>query len=352
MKSKNIIEHFYPSDLLKERFLAIHEAAFLLTDWPKHNLFKTSICFNNVVIGDLLLDRQYIYLPKEEKIDPKKYGKRFKNVYNHLKEAIEKGDLSFNNFRVKGNIYFLTPHNFVSWALINGYIFPIPLPEPFQIYSQDETPLELHPKTRAALPMKVREKITAQLILAIDPKPSSRTDLCEKVLIYVDPRRTDLTGVRDNINELYEFPGKKGRNKQNANGQSDSYILRPMEEILSENLKGRLCCNYQLLFVAIKQSIYFKKKSYTKDRIEKMNRESFCKEFLGDDVLSIYFQDSEFVMGIVKKWIDEAWYELNSILGIYDDMEKSFLSNYNKIKTASTLTIGQALALTEPNTLN
>ena len=92
----------------------------------------------------------------------------------------------------------------------------------------------------------------------------------------------------------------------------------------------------------MKQGINFKKQSYTKEKVLTLNRESYKKEFLEDKILSIYFHYSEFVMGMVNKWVDEAWYDLYHSMGIYDMEMRSLQS---KIKTSSTLTIGQALGL-------
>ena len=215
-------------DLLQEQYLAIHEAAFLLyPECSKHNLIKTPIVYNsNSVVGDLGFNRQYIYLSNQNNplIDDEGYN----SIYNKLKEAIDQGELYCYNFRVRKDVvYFISPYDVVKWALLNGNIIPKSLEEALHLYSQDLTWLKLPGKTITSLPMKVKEKIIAQFLLANDPE-QNRTDLCKRVLTIVDHRRTDLTAVRNNINELYDFPGRKGRKKKGAHDHSESYILKPI----------------------------------------------------------------------------------------------------------------------------
>ena len=70
---------------------AIHEAAFVLTKWPRDGLFPSHISPFSKEIKE---DRPFFYLPNPSKrFDPKLMGSKFYKVFIEMKKSIEEGVL-------------------------------------------------------------------------------------------------------------------------------------------------------------------------------------------------------------------------------------------------------------------
>lgn len=306
-------------NFLMEDYWAIHEAAFVFTQWPKQDLFQSYDCYPlKNVFSELTMDRSYVYLPEGLKIEPKIYGKPFETIYYDLKEAVESRSLGSKMQRVFYDLYFVTPKNAIIWALLKGYILPKYLQKVIGI-CQNQTVQELQTKTRNTLPTKVREKIIAQLLLALDPN-QTRDELCRKVIQHFDflrdekvdsrvPEERDLTATRKNLNTLYDSAGRRGAKKKNSpEKQVDKYTVKAIPEIINEDFEGNLSCNFSLLREAMLHAAYFKIISMETQQIKEINQVGFSKAFLKDDIVRLYLQKGdEYSLTIAKGCAGEAW---------------------------------------------
>lgn len=343
MNSKKNLEPFLPPQIeffLKEKYWAIHEAAFVFTEWPKYNVCLASTRYTK---GDLEINRSFIYLPENLKIDSKSYGSKFKEIYTNLIESIENGKLQFKTCLLKGVIFLVQPSEVITWALLKGYILSPDLQKAIGI-RQDTSILELSPKTQNSLSLKVRQKITAQLLLSKEPH-QTRTQLCQNVLQIIQKTgrdfkandSMDLTTVRKNINELFEEPGKRGR-KPEENKFTDTYIRRPIKEVLKIDSNGNTLYNFPLFKEAMLTAVNFKIDS--RKNMSKINKETLLKEFLEDDVIGLYLQQHEYISRIITSCVDQAL----SILNWIRTMEK--IGNQYSEKGCLKIKDGNVITLT------
>lgn len=324
---------------IKEEYWALHEATFQIikAGWPKYDM-------GTATVSPPLPYRSFIYLPESIKVDPTKYGEEYNEVYNDLKEAIEKGDLPFKTQQIDGIVFFVRPRDVIIWALIKGYILRDKLQAAIGI-RQDISVLQLHPKTYGALPMKVKEKIVAQLLMAKNPY-QSRTDLCKNVLDYLNPfasknKKWDLTAIRRNLNELYDSPGKRG-SKQNLEKDNGSYSLKSIQEVLKKDPEGNVCYNFFLFTVAMLEAANFKIGSIEKSKMIEMNKKSFLKEFIDDEVVSLYLHKSEYALRIMMKCVEKVW---------SDFVFSMSLSHFaNKFSTDRILKLNDGKSITHTDT--
>lgn len=315
-----ILNPFTPppiEEFLLEEYWAMHEAAFVLTEWPEHNLFLSSLSYyhtdqNVTQKMESNLFRSFMYLPIDQKIDPKVYGEKFEDVYCDLKEAIENGSLSFKTQINEGIVFLVSPCEVITWALLKGYILPDELQKAVGI-SQDLTILGLAAKTRNALPIKVRQKIAAQFFLAKEPA-QSRKQLCQNVLKSIPEEgrffkvneKRDLTVVRNNINELFEKPGKRGRRTE-KNHCIEPYTKKAIEEVVKKDSSGKLFYNVPLFKVAMETAVNLKIGAIERKRMIGFNWDAFLKEFLGDEVVNLYLPENEYLIKIMMACFNTAW---------------------------------------------
>lgn len=305
MNSREVLEPFIPpriEDFLKEKCWAIHEAAFILTEWPQYNLFSTRV--------HSIPDRFFIYLPDNIEVNPTLYGTKFEDIFNDLNESIENGDLPYTNHRILDTMRFVSPSDVVIWALMRGHILSNELQEAIGV-RQDTSTSHLPSKTQGKLPTKVQEKILAQFILAKDPN-QKRKDLYKNVLKRLGKEeihpgiRRDLTAVRNNLNELYDSPEKKGRRKDSEKF-NESYTPKAIQEVMRKDQEGYLYYNFPLLVIAMTQAAFFMMGSMHWDDELEINKKKFATAFFLDDVVHLYLQKNEYVLRIMLKCIDKVW---------------------------------------------
>lgn len=366
----NISEALSPP--LIENFLnaclwAIHEAAFVLTEWPKEKLYLTSISYSSESNRqNLEVDRSFFYLPECSRIDPQLYGKKFEEVYNDLKSAVENGTLECKIHRICGVLYLVVPSEVITWALLRGYILPDELQDAIGI-RQETSEWKLQAKTRNTLPMIVKEMILAQFLLAKDPK-ISRGKLYKEVREYFDAAENiksleillenadtsneknareyfdaiekmklcshsdrkvqssvskntslgDLTAIRQHLKQLYDSPGKQGRPKGNKN-EVDGYVPKAIQEVVNKDPEGNFYYNFPLFQIAMRLAVKLKIDSLGFLEASKMGKSNFGKAFLEDEVVRLYLQNNEYVFKIIARCIDEAWSDVTlfeSMVGI------------------------------------
>lgn len=145
------------SDFIKRKYWAIHEAAFVLTGWPKE------VSCNLYGFPPPWMIRKYesnFYLPSDYAVfDPHQYGKQFKNIFFEMEREIEQETLCATSVNLyQGIKWVVEPTHAIVWALFNGYLFPEDLQKEIGIYLIDQ-------KMGKPYRNLVERKIIAQFLL-------------------------------------------------------------------------------------------------------------------------------------------------------------------------------------------
>lgn len=255
--------------------------------------------------------------------------KKFYETYEKLSECVKDLKFEFKELFLRGSIYFVSPRDILYWALINDYVLTEEVQnciDTYQDISTDELPL----KTRNVLPMQIREKVAAQLYLAINQN-IKQEKLCERVISFINfycttnqidlsgsQRRylenldkmpienVDFTATRKNINPIYK--SKKS--------------LKPIEEIVKIGRNGQFHYNFPLFQEAMTVAAYFittlldvekyqKKYSQTNITIE-IEKHDFANEFFQIEILKNYGNtQNKYVQRIIEEAIDEGFLYFN-----------------------------------------
>lgn len=309
MQSKDSINQMPgPSinEFLREKYWTIQESVFVLRGWPQFYLTKFAISQSNVNKSQrdqfLKLDRSFFYgtYMKSDSIQEADYS----SIHDVIKEDIDNGLLFCETLTIplQSTLYFIVPFDVIKWALLKGYTLPRVVQEAIGVF-QNNTTQNLKAKTRNLLPLKIREKIVAQFFLLNDSN-QEREKLCRKVLKYFENKSTDITAIRNNLNELYETPGKKGRRK-NAKPFIESYRMKAIPEILTKDDKGNRYYDFPLLYEAMKEAAILKCKCSSHVEIPDLNHENIenwkknLDEFMNDPVVNLYSSDNEYVKNII-----------------------------------------------------
>lgn len=318
------------NDFLKQKYWAVHEAAFVLTQWPRNNLFPVNI-YPSLMHGPHAqknsdLDRSFLYLPWGFKIDPQYYGKNFEDVFNNINKAIENTEIDCKMHFVRGVIYFIKPLDIITWSLINGFIFSESLQEALGI-RQDITARQLPSKTRNTFLMKVREKITGQLYLSIDLKRKRELlylDVRKYLLHYFftnkmkllgaevrymeSPEKQDLTATRRNLSKLYDLEDQKNFSKESTR-IIKKYTPKAIEEVVKIDASGQFYYNFPLFKEAMRIVAYFKVYLIEEENISLMDKDEFVENFFNDEVVKLYSStiENDYLKIIMKSCVEEAW---------------------------------------------
>lgn len=273
---------------IKHRYWGIHEAAFLLTAWPKKGLYE---CDYLQLAEDVKNDRPFFYLPTSLELDLKMYGKAFETMFMEIKDAIEYFHLiGHHQYLCCGVTYLVSPQDVVVWALMKEKIIPSELQEAFEIYQSIEKP-------RKQLREKVKNKIKGQFYFSRNP-----TDPIDLACKEINGNEKDITAIRNHLNELFDSKGKPGRRPLNSVKSSRSYVHKAIPEILTKEHLGKQKYQFTLLKEAMTTAVFEKMKLMDKKELCEMTKERFFDEFRLDVVVELYLRDaSEILVNFVRE---------------------------------------------------
>lgn len=314
----------------------IHEAAFILTEWPD----------NMIAIGtqELIrdqLDRGVIYAPKE-RILKKMLKKSTSDLLSELKKSVENGELNAVSRNLllsrsygKNISYLLRSHDVILWSLLKEFILPIKIQNELDIHQLED--FEKSPKT-------VQNQIVAQHIFSINPKISKQGLLdhpwIKKFGTGNDSNDCELKAVGRDYDEFYSDKKEIGKNKKKrgrpSKNQIFSQVLKAIPEVLQKREDG--ICAYHIPFLKITTVVAIKIKIELigQEQLFKMTGEEFLNEFLQGEVIRLYLKEAS--PSILKLVRNICRRELSHY---YSHEKINFLSNdYRK-----TLTIGQLCEL-------
>lgn len=228
-QNRYISQFTQPPDVSKffeKKFWAIHEAAFMFTEWPKNGC---DILYEDTrpVIGLKIWCK--FFLPQgKETFDPSQYGAKFKNIYSMMKKAAEQGILEATfAFLHDGITWIVEPKRLIFWALSNGIFIPEELQNEIGVFLFD------NPKNSKNW---VEKKIIAQILLIEDPTCETNKLKNDPLFSFFGIKSVDdnRTAIGKAIESVRKNPGKKGVKKRAP------YIPEALPEVRQIDLNGNV----------------------------------------------------------------------------------------------------------------
>ncbi len=257
MESKYLLIPPSFKELLNLEYIGIHEAAFLLCDWPTH-------------------EGEHYFPNPMEPFNPKEYDGRFNLIFSELNNAVTYRELHCKRYTaILGVALSVRPYDVIIWALLKNKILPKPLQA---VLGLSQMPSSDFNRSRNAF----INKVIFQCLFV-----SAADDQREDLRYYIDHPWLQKRGYMDEIEkkalkghlfEAINFKADKG-------GKLSKYllsitrleeVLNPLGEynILALKLLIEIVCNFVLL----------KEVEFT--------QESFAKEIHNYSVCAPYFKEA------------------------------------------------------------
>ncbi len=273
------------------RWWAIHEAAFVLTKWPKEGLYYTHV---SPLPAEIKEDRPSFFLPgPEANFDLKSTGAAFREIFLAMKDSIEKGELAARFEYLSDGITYLVPSEAVIvWALRRELTLPKDLLEVLGFKQIADC------KLTVPLQNKVKNKIIGQFVLTLNPNLHRAADIYKHPLMqcYKQEKAFDTGYPTDKehksvlraINTLFGEPGQRGRPPSAPKETKPrQYIPHPIPEVLRKG-NGKLPhYHFSLLCTAISTAVWVLM-ALKKEKFDKMTVDEFVEEFLQNQVVALY----------------------------------------------------------------
>lgn len=306
----------------------VHEAAFILTEWPK-----------NMIVAGLpefihkQFNRGVIYFP-EGRLLKKTVNKNTLKVLIAMIHAIQNGELpaeSRNLFLSKiygKNVsYLVRSFDVIFWYLLAGFILPDELQKKLNIYQLKNLKLPKKPDKT------VKNQIVGQHLLAANPQ------LCRNLLLKNtlfnrfgtgnESEDKELKAIRRDLNQLFPVEKRVGRQPKD---QIPPYVPKAIPQVVQRSDDGQPHYHLPLLKTAITTSAKIKIDSIERQQLNKMTEEEFLDDFFCNEVVRLYIdQAPPNVMKMVRMFC------LQELTTMYSHPKINLLANEYRSK----LTIGQ-----------
>jgi len=299
-------EPFTPPSLtvfLKHKYWGIHEAAFVLTNWPNKDLFE---CYITPLSEDVKEDRSFFYmLPHDRSFDPYMFGKEYQRVFCDIKTSIENKTLPARfEYLFDGVSYLVSPQDLIVWALLRGRVLPEILQKELRIY-------QIKKKSTKPLQKNVKKKILAQFCLSKN-QAMSMEELCREVKYLDDSENSDYTASRRVINELFDSQGVRGR-PSIGEKKPRKYTPKPILEVVEFSSDGLIHYQFPLLKDAMLLAAQIKLQIISEDQPLKITKEEFLDKFMNDDVVNLYIKNApELIVNLVRRFGEQALIDYES----------------------------------------
>lgn len=270
-----------PSDeeILQWEYIATHEAAFWLTDWPSQNGEKY-FPFPFKRIGKEKIITPIIFNPEDHHI-------KFQEIFIELETSIIRQELpaKFSN-AIKGVCHEVRPWDVLVWGLSKGYI----LPERLQAYLGCK---QFQPKAWPKSKRVLINKIFFQLIFCDNPESDLKAFVEHpwiKKRGYCDSN--EKKALKRHLDEAIGFKATRG-----SKVSKNALKLKPLVEIMET--KGQIK-EYHI------EGLKILLNHVVEHTLERMNEEmdlgTFVEIISGHSVFSLYVQNCpEIIIKMIRK---------------------------------------------------
>ena len=282
------------SSLLKFNFLGLHEAAFLLTEWPREGYFECSL---SPLPEEIKKDRSFFYMPHKLRLNFESMHSESKRAFIELKKSIELGELpARSEYLFEGVSLLVNTEDLILWALFKGFILSKELQRELG-FGQIK-----NPKENGHLPNKVKNKIVGQFVLSMEPNLKLAAEIYKHPLMQLfkeekkhengEPTDKEHKAVLRSINKLYNSAGKRGRPAASCSPPNRLYVPKAIPEVMLKDDKGRVYYHFPLFKVAMELAAHIKMTQLGKERLLKISKSEFMNELLNDDVVFLYLENA------------------------------------------------------------
>lgn len=213
-------------ELLAKKYLAIHEAVFVLTEWPKES-FQIFYEASRPLVN--LKCWCKFYMPKgDSAFDPTQFGTKFENIFSKIKKSAEKGTLDAEfSYLHDGITWIFKANHVLYWALDQGLFFSENLQKEFDTYLIEGSSGKLAENW-------VKKKIITQFLLYEHPTCPTNKLKEDSLFAAFQIKSVDknCTAIVHAIESVRDKPGKKGKRTR------DLYIPKAIPEIKQTDLNG------------------------------------------------------------------------------------------------------------------
>lgn len=298
-----ISEPFTPppvKELLKEGYLAINEAVYVLTGWPKFGLFHSTI---SPLPEEIKAIRSFFFLPgPKEKFNPQ--ALKVNNIFKEMKLSILNGELDAKFIHLcEGVSFLIRPWDVVVWALLKGYSFPMDLQDALEMYQAPDK------KFSKSNQLKIQAKIAAQVLLEMDPTLTVTNIINQPFMHFFRNNRNckdkERKAVRRAANEVFSEKGKRGRPPKDPNKRTTrKYFLKPIPGVMMIHSSGKRLYHFQTLRIAMQAAAKVIIHQVKNEKLNRMTLSEFWDKFTNHKVVKLYLEEaSEAVLAFVHKFV-------------------------------------------------
>lgn len=267
----------------------VHEAAFILTKWPKNIVFGGTPWQVNEQ-----LNRGGIYI-LNERLNKKTLFEKTKTVLSELIKSIENGELEglprkLGLYRAYGkNVsYFVNSYEVIVWALMKGFTVPEELQRRLNIH-QSITPLRKNSQDR------IKNQTVWQYIFHQKQTSGSVRNISKN---HPWLTRYGTSGLSNDENCRAIQRARKELLDENG-----CYIPKAIPDIMIKNEKGMPVYHFCLLKTFIETATNIIQEILDQELYTK-TEESFLERVLNDEVIGLYMEGASiFVINLVKQII-------------------------------------------------
>ena len=291
------------NQMLSYNFWELHEAAFMLTTWPKN------ICLSGIPLPSSdQINRTFLYVP-EGRLNKKILPISTQKLLYKLKEAVEKGELFaisrnllLNRFYGRNVSYILRSQELILWALLKGFFLPLEMQKAIEIP-------QIKSSSNKNLINKIKNQTVGQYLfkhnLHLNISNSCNHEWMQLFGTAKISKDSEKKAIRRAINELFNSKGKAGRPAEISLKKDNlKCLIKVLPDVIQKDENGSIKYNIQLLQAVIITASKINIHLLGLNNLSEMTENDFINYLLKDDIINLYLQNaSNSIKKIINKFI-------------------------------------------------